>query len=254
MSDGFRIGVVIIGSLYWDDNTRARWRQSRLLMARAERAYLPMRHGRLSKSKKRQNTHTMVFSQLCYKHQDLGIGYAVPCSRPVRCWEDLRAEVENLAAAEGLDDGRGGWRNWGAVGLLANPSTSLHKWLLASWQGHFHARTSQSEVFGSHARSERAAVARNGLLRLRWPRLVKGQACDLDLLLATPTAPTLTDGRYPSARAIAEAYSRANLPDYFLNNVQADIRTFQDGAISRWLIKLRPEWSERIRSLFQNES
>jgi len=162
--------------------------------------------------------------------------------------------VDELAAAEGLRETSGSWKVWGVVGLLKNPSVHLPDSLLKPWQEYFRTRTAESTVFSDHAKSEPAIIRQNGLLRLRWPTLVRGRACDLDLLLATPTAPTLVAGRYPTAQTIAEAYTRANLPDYFLNNLRADIRTFQDGPISRSLIKARPEWAKRVQHLVHRDS
>ena len=58
-----RIGVLIIGSLYWDEKEhRETWRRDRLVdLGDATRVHVPIRYGRLSR--KRGCTYTMVFSR-----------------------------------------------------------------------------------------------------------------------------------------------------------------------------------------------
>lgn len=204
-------------------------------MEEAERTFLPIRYGRRSTS--RENTYTMVFSRLCYRQRALGKGFVVPYSHEIHSWNDLQAEVMYLSNAEGLS---GRCWNWGVVGLLQNPFRPWAGSLTNNWMEFFGSRTSRTSLFGQHARSEAPAVGRDGVLRLRWPCAVSGQPIALDALLATATTPTLTAGRYPSAETIAEAYCHANLPDYFLENNRAGIRTFQDSAIARRLVRVRP--------------
>lgn len=248
MTYSFRIGVLIIGSLYWQDiAARKKWRHRRLRMERTTRVRLPIRYGRQSHNW--GDTHTMVFSRLCYRHQTLGVGYVAPCTQSIRCWSDLQNEVEELSVAEGLANRNEGWRDWGVVGLLKNPATLLPDSLLHSWQEYFWKRASGSAIFDEHAKSEEAIVSKDGLMMLRWPTLISNKRCPLDLLLATPTVPTLEAKRYPSAKAIADAYCRADCPEYFLKNIQSGIRTFQDLPIANSLVKARPNWSGKLAGL-----
>jgi hypothetical protein len=55
----------------------------------------------------------------------------------------------------------------------------------------------------------------------------------LDLLLATATHPTLHNGEYPNAQAIARAWGEAVQDEvlYFRNNRKHSIRSFQDHEI-----------------------
>jgi hypothetical protein len=239
-------GVLILGSLLWDNANRENWRRQRLHMRAAERVWLPIRYGRESR-KTRRNTHTMVFSTLCYRQRQLGVGYAVPCSRDIKGVDDLIEQAGSLAEAEGLKDLA--W-TWGAVGILENPSIALPQEITDAWRQHFRRASRDCELFRTHAPSERAVVSEDGFLRLRWPTRVDGNGpVKLDLLLATPTAPTLTGGRYPSPREIGSKYANQDYPTYFIGNITRQIRTAQDLPIWKAMILSRPDWEahyERI--------
>ena len=74
----YRIGIMMIGSLYWDkDRTRVNWRKNRLSKEEFD-VFAPIRYGRLSK--KRGSTYTMVFSKLCArKNYGFGSAKVVTC-------------------------------------------------------------------------------------------------------------------------------------------------------------------------------
>jgi hypothetical protein len=239
-------GVLIVGSLLWDNANREDWRGKRLDMRLAERVWLPIRYGRESRQRRR-NTHTMVFSTLCYRQRQLGVGYSVPFSHDIKRVDDLIEQVESLGEAEGLKDMA--W-TWGAVGILKNPSIALPQEITDAWRLHFRRASRDCELFRTHAPSERAVVSKDGFLRLRWPTRVdeKGPV-KLDLLLATPTAPTLTGGRYPSPREIGGRYANQNYPTYFIENVTRQIRTAQDIPIWKTMILSRPDWEVRYERI-----
>jgi hypothetical protein len=239
-----RAGVLILGSLLWDNAERGLWRRQRLKMASALQVWLPIRYGRLS-GKQRGYTHTMVLSTLCYAHRELGVGFIVPCIHPVQTAEDLITEARELAKAEGLAE----W-TWGAVGVLANPSSKVPYEILAGWRAFAAERLPNCDLFTEHARSERPPLSPSGLLRLRWPLQVgKLKAINFDLLLATPTAPTLIDGRYPRPREIGDMYARQNHPEYFVKNVRHRIRTAHDKDIWKSSLRLRPEWARQYSNV-----
>src|SRR5262249_53402570 len=149
---------------------------------------LPIRYGRESHT--RRNTHTMVFSTLCYRQRQLGMGYAVPFSHDINGADDLIERVESLGEAEGLRDLA--W-TWGAVGILKNPSISLPQGMEEVWRQYCGCPSRNCELSGTPAPSERAVISKDGFLRLRWPTRVNEKGpVKLDLLLGTPTAPTLT--------------------------------------------------------------
>ena len=97
-ADEVKIGVLIIGSLFWDpSDPRKKWRCERLDPLVAKRhVRAPIRYGR--KSSTRGNSYTMVFSAgLCEKK--FGQAIVVPCRRPVRDTDDLVEEAVYLWAA-----------------------------------------------------------------------------------------------------------------------------------------------------------
>lgn len=234
----FRAGALLIGSLLWDTGkARPAWRRTHLNMGLGEFVRVPIRYGRISHS--RGDTHTMVFSKLCYRQKELGIGFVAPFSGPISSTEDLLAEAQHLADAEGLGNA---W-TWGAIALKANPSARLPREMKAAWSLYFAQRASGCEVLRTCARSERPPISRNGLLALRWPTSVKtGKPVTLDFILATPTKATLDRRRYPRSAQIAETYVYHNDPEYFLENVAHGIRTSQDAILWKTMARLKPEW------------
>ena len=88
-----KIGVLIIGSLYWDyEPPRPGWRAERLDCMHHEHVKAPIRYGR--RSKKRGNSYTMVLSQ-GLNADEFGTAIAIPCGS-----RELIAEASWLWAAE----------------------------------------------------------------------------------------------------------------------------------------------------------
>ena len=90
----------------------------------------------------------------------------------------------------------------------------------------------------NHATDEDAIVAESGVLKIPWPQYTEGTPLEVDALLATATCPTLIDGRYPSAKQIADAWRTNEGRDYvkyFWKNKKYNISTFQDDEIEGYL-------------------
>jgi hypothetical protein len=225
------LGVLIIGSLYWDDRkSRRDWRSNRLCMGRGWIVSSRIRYGRRSES--RGCTYTMVFSLSA----DCAAGTAriVSCRKQIASIDDLKAEAAELWAAE--DDGGQANGNiaagWGCVGLIANPKSDCAE-IVEGWV----------DFVGSGKYDKAPAVLDNvidrekGLLKIPWPRLTDGrEPAPLDLLLATTTVPTLLTVppcAYASPEVIAEAWGQDtdDRVEYFRKNRQNDITTFQDREI-----------------------
>jgi hypothetical protein len=135
----YRVGILIIGSLFWDRQRSHRedWRRENLTADRVA-VRVPIRYGR--RSNDRNGTYTMVFSnELCPDR--LGSAIAVACRRRIRDGTDLAKEAEALWDAEQTTARRTGRvsATWGAVGLLCNPNTKDLESIRASWT----ARTAQ---------------------------------------------------------------------------------------------------------------
>jgi len=122
--DDFRLngGVLIIGSLFWDDGgLRESWRTNSLLIGQHMSIPVPIRYGSLSGE--RQNTYTMVFSSECKAPTLLGKGSAVPfCNNPVNV-ESLYRQSEALIKAERKKDPEKPLYNWewGGIGNHSQP-------------------------------------------------------------------------------------------------------------------------------------
>ena len=120
--NGLSVGVLIIGSLYWDlASDRKEWRASRLNAGGARTVRAPIRYGRQSST--RGCSYTMVFSS-DLREDPSGRAIIVPCKHHAYSIDDLNVEAECLWAAERQQDAtrRGISAGWGCVALLVNPN------------------------------------------------------------------------------------------------------------------------------------
>ena len=235
----YKVGIMMIGSLYWDQSdVRAKWRESRLSDERFD-VNVPIRYGRRSTS--RGNTYTMVLSNLCAKkNYGLGSAKVVACKNTAHDIGDVVKEAQLLWAAE-RNSGKSNdefWASWGSIGLLRNPRTVFSSDFFSKWS-HI---TSSSNEYGkiSHTKSETPIISKDGILKTRWPNtLSQSKGLSFDIVLATATNPTLDSNKkaYPRVRVIAEAWNNdtENNVNYFLENRNNGIHTFQDRAINKLL-------------------
>ncbi|HEX7051970.1 MAG TPA: hypothetical protein VF188_17310 [Longimicrobiales bacterium] len=244
-----RAGILIIGSLYWDDTPiRNAWRRERLAADRAARVVAPIRYGR--QSDKREQTFSMVFSTRCYAPDcGLGTGLVVPCVNDVATADDLveeamalwRAEAEDAAADATAAD-------WGAVALLVNPRGAAPASLLGTWRRWYRSQPQRPQW--DRTFDDPAPMNPDGFLYCHWPVLAgSDEPADFDILLATPTLPrVLPDDRgYPAGERIARAWIEHDdgHEAYFFRNVASGIRTFQDAEIWETLRGCGRPWAER---------
>jgi hypothetical protein len=240
-----RIGVLIIGSLFWDEaKVRKEWRKSQLEVEKACTATAPIRYGRCSSTW--GNTFTMVFSRNCKP----GTAKAVPCKGSVSCVEDLIKEAEALWGAEqpAKRFDRKISAPLGCVALLV-PSNFDNPEILKGWA----KRVSEEKGYGNvgQTKEEGTLVYPCGLLNIPWPVL---SGCDppvqFDAFLATATDPNL-EGMpldYPGPRTIADAWGEDADDNvrYFRNNRKNFICTFQDTEILDILKKDYPKKAEGV--------
>jgi hypothetical protein len=235
-------GILMIGSLYWDDNRyRVNWRASRLRSDREHTVLVPIRYGRQSQSW--GNTYTMVISRLCLRQSHgLGTGKVIPLKYPVETPEQLVQEAELLWAAEQKKSPSNNLlsANWGCVALMVNSDSQVSLDLLDGWR----ERVTQESQYGKlcHTKQEGLVVTVDGFLNVPWPRLLQEDIpLPMDILLATATNPTLTGDppTYPRIREIARAWrldSEGN-DRYFWRNREGGIHTYQDDAILKFLVQ-----------------
>jgi hypothetical protein len=222
-------GVLIIGSLYWDDR-RQTWRNSRLTHDVYD-VPVRIRYGRCSE--KRGDSYTMVFSQ----QAEEGRAKIVRCRHAISKPAHLIEEAEHLWAAESLNaKGEDISAKWGCVTLLCNPAIQIPADIGMEWSKHVAGRTDYKHF--KHAAGEKPSVTEHGHLQIPWPVFAVPQGAEpLDLVIATANQPTITNGAYASVEAIAHPWSgRDNkYVEYFRKNRASGITTFEDDAIARLL-------------------
>jgi hypothetical protein len=99
----------------------------------------------------------------------------------------------------------------------------------------------------TQTQEEGRLVSEDGLLQIDWPRLVEsGAGVQLDILLATANAPTLSGDplAYAAAQTIADAWNRAgDHVQYFWKNRDCGIHTSHDDDIRA---RLHPRTQGRV--------
>jgi len=230
-----RGGVIIIGSLLWDNENRKKWRENDLSYGDRFRVYLPIRYGRCSGG--RQNTYTMVFSTKCYsKGYGLGTGWILPIKAEINSFDDLKREACEMGEAEGFDE-ENNWLSseWGSVALLLNPNKKIDLAIKDKWRELLSGNEYKERLMNAHLKSEKSAIDSNGFLAIRWPKEItsEGKLEDIDFLIATVTKSTLINGKYPTVYQIADAMKKAKYCNYFAKNREHEITTFQDAKLSK---------------------
>jgi len=226
-----RIGILFIGSLYWEQTEcRCNWRDNHLDVAAKCHVRVPIRYGRRSQT--RGCSFTMVFSP-GLSGEEYGDAIVAPCKS-----EKLVEEAECLWAAE-----RNKRRNnrisadWGCIALLENPERQMPQGLQDEWTKRISREPCYGRMFNTPI-GEEAPASPLGRLSIPWPATTSGVPLDFDVLIGTATNPTLIRGHYADAREVADAWKNpegSNYVEYFCNNRKNGIRTFQDAEIKRWL-------------------
>jgi len=223
-----RIGVLIIGSLYWDER-REEWRRSRLTMREVYDVRARIRYGRRSIG--RDDTYTMVFSEKAAEGQVK----VVRCQHDISTPADLNVEAEELWGAERNASPDGSIAsNWGCVALACNGSRPIPAEVAREWANRARGQSCYGTI--PHIVGEGSAVSYEGILQIARPVIVAtGEPVPIDLLIATANKPTLTGEplSYATPEAIAAAWRsgpavRNDRVKYFRNNLAHGISTFED--------------------------
>jgi len=224
----FKGGVIIIGSLLWEDTPiRHKWKTLNLESLDTKRLVtLPIRYGRQSST--RSDTYTMIFSNHISTQQ--GQAYILGFRDDIKNVNSLQSQAFALGAAEGF------WttespsinKSWGTVGLLVNPKIDtkdeknaevVRNWWTNLYQTYIKAfdnlqyRIEESEV---------PVIDKNGFLQIPWTN----EMDDFDFLIATPVVPK--PKRLLTSKEIAEQMITKNYRKYFDKNRENKIQTFQD--------------------------
>lgn len=242
-------GVLIIGSLLWQDNagkndksSRRDWRNSRLDIPSAIGVKVPIRYGRLSL----EGVYTMTFANSC-RGKHLGTAFAIPFrNNPTTNLTELLFESRALAVAEGMrgkfiSSSRRG-QPWCILGVLFNKKkipladrTIITEW----WHGELSKEVDFLRFHPDNFKhgSEKPCILSNGVLNIPWAVPVnendQKSLDEFDFLLATATLPT--DDKYPSIETLVKAVKADTNRKYFLKNFKNNITTFQDARINEKL-------------------
>ena len=238
------IGVLAIGSLYWGNGCRRRWRDERLDCGKQECVKVPIRYGRRSSTW--GDAYTMVVWPTP-RAEEWGTAIAVPFKS-----DNLVEEAERLWGVEAPTAIKGSIsakHHWGRVALLENPDRRLPEKLLEAWT----CRIQREEERGGYrlpnygdGEFEDLVDLKCGRLKIDWPSTTAGPPLGWNALLVAvtdPKGPERDCCRYPSSQEIAKAWKtkkaqvRKNGPAacYFWMNQQHGITTFQDAAIKEYL-------------------
>lgn len=243
-TQGLQLGVLIIGSLYWDcSKIRTKWRQDRLCLKAKQHVKVPIRYGRRSSS--RGNSYTMVFSMNLVHENRCGQAIVAPCQQLVSNSEGLVKEAKYLWAAESNEKYSADistCKSWGRIVLLENPKRLIPDEIRRGWCNHILSNTYYEKEMGFADSKDIAVDESGGFLRTPWPKLRDGSDLETDILLATVTDPEIDKiGDYPSSQTIAQAWNTCKgkkYIDYFCKNRAYGIKTAQDVEIQDQLCEL----------------
>lgn len=249
---GFKLkgGVLIIGSLYWQDwrdeegdDIRKNWRDSHLDMSEVKNVPAPIRYGRFSgkydDAKKRgTRTYTMVFDNRLDRSTEYGQAKAIPFSNePFISFREIKAEVKGLSEVEGrrcrsfIKGSTSNSPAWCVCAVVFNPnvSASIKESLLKQWDEELRKNPVGYAAFSSAP--DLYSMKLSGELDIPWP----AECANLDFLVATSTRPLHRDSStdWPSVREIIEWANKER--EYFGPNIELGIKTFQDEEVRQSL-------------------
>lgn len=235
MNWGIKGGVIIIGSLLWqnylndeNDNKRLEWRNSRLDIENKIPIRIPIRYGRKSSSK----IITMVFSNRMSRKK--GVGYVVPLNKTINNSEELLSECKALSKAEGLNGKFVAF--WGVIAYLLNEEViegNVKKEIVKIFK---QSKNEQIDILDYKVGRERSCVTNSLKLNINWVDPIiesdKNKLDKLHFLLATPTKPM---NSIPTYEEIANSVKSDTQRKYFMNNLINGIITFDDFKILKYL-------------------
>lgn len=234
-----KAGVLIIGSLLWQDHLqdqdsdeiRKNWRDKFLNVGEKIMVRVPIRYGRLSSS----GIYTMTFSKSVKANRN-GTGFFIPFKKTsLASFDDLINEAKEMSTAEGMNGNlsskeRGTENIWCSMGLLINSLTVQkpdERSLINSWSKKLNER-GQLEHKQFKLGNESSCIDKNGKLSIGWPSAVdkreEKRLSSYDLIIATATKPT----KYPNVKELSENVSKDSKRYYFIENFKSGITTFQD--------------------------
>ena len=228
-------GVLIIGSLFWQDhrdntgdNLRKSWRDTYLDMSSASNVDVPIRYKRFSKD----NAYTMVFDNTL-EHKNFGVAKAIKFKKNgFANFEEISDSVKLLSNIEGkyCSNFIKGKKNktvaWCVCTILFNPQTispGQKTYMLKEWGNELKVNEVGYNKF--ILAPELYSLKKTGELDIPWPKGIE----HIDFLIATSTMPLPREGvKEVTSEEIAHHLRNR---EYFYPNVRHGIKTFQDDEI-----------------------
>lgn len=235
MDWNFKGGVIIVGSLLWQDyldkpgdNIRANWRRAHLDIENKIPVRLPIRYGRTSSS----DIMTMVFSNRMARKK--GFGYIVPFKTRINNKDELLCEAIALSAAEGM---KGNFvRTWSVLTYLVNDAIVNIKQKNEIVRLFRQKKSTIFDIKEYKVDKERSCVSKSLKLDIDWitPVLENDmhKVDEFHFLLATATKP---DKKVPTCNEIAQTIIKDTKSKYFINNLINGIITHDDFEIAKFL-------------------
>ena len=238
-----KCGVLIIGSLFWDDhqpnnnNQRKNWRKTKLLMGDSIHVKAPIRYGRLSGVLQKKN-YTMVFSKEAELKNELGTAYLIPLrNTKIAYLKGLKNQAESLSRSENKNDNKivkGRNKIWCTIGLIINPNLSSEKkeFVLTQWGKLINEQGKDGDYKEYQIGKEESILSERGEILINWITSVdnnnQNKVNEFDLIMATCTKPT--ELKYPDVDKMIKNI-RTDKRRYFFNNIKHGIYTFIDNKI-----------------------
>lgn len=237
MSWNLKGGVIIIGSLLWQDHLRKvgddirlNWRNSHLDNKNKIPVKVPIRYGREST----EGIMTMIFSNRMSKKS--GFAYVVPLKSTINNQDELLCECVALSQAEGMNKNL--VAPWGAIAYLLNDSTieaSVKKEIIKLFR---QKKNDDVDTHEFRIGKERTCITKSLRLNINWVAPIlssdKAKIDEFHFLLATPTKPRPLDS-IPTYDRIAETIKSDTTRKYFMNNLSHGIITYDDFEIAKRL-------------------
>lgn len=243
-------GVIIIGSLFWENESNAiqdgeskalagkreEWRKIFLNLDpnKKETPKLPIRYGRCSPSRK--CTYTMVFSSLALNTQSVGLVIPYKSEIDFSNYLHFERQAKILADVEGIskDNDNRLRKSWGCIGIYIKPK-SVHSPVINNhWDN---LRMTDNEYTNLNpAKIRFPELEKDGDYSLldknyRLKSEIKINT-EIDFLFFTYIKAEHRNKdkhkRYPTPQEIAEEINRSGYKTYFEENVKSGIETYQD--------------------------
>ena len=248
-----RGGVILIGSLYWEDEFNAirnpksvklgkyrrLWREKNLAIDKTSVVELPVRYGRCSSG--RNNTFTMVLSKEYLKKGGTGLVVSFKSSFDANRKQHITQQIKKLVKAEDISESKELSAVWGAIAIWINPKSSFRDQLEKYWK-----RIVDDKKSGYQGKSY--SWADGNLLDINF-RLQIEIDSELDFLLCTYILPKYKAGDrdtqanenmvqgYPNVEQISEAIRASKYSTYFCQNRSNNISTVDDLEIFKKMSK-----------------